>query len=113
MSIESFLIDFLNNRLDVPVSGDIPTPRPARFVTLEQTGSRHSNHINTADIAIQSWAETRAEALALNLKVVDAMEDALAEAMISRCQLQSYYNFPDLATKTPRYQAVYEVVHFF
>lgn len=113
MSIEAFLVDFLGNRLSVPVSGDIPAPRPACFVTIEQTGSRHLNHINSADIAIQSWAETRAEALTLNQQVVDAMEEALAEVMISRCQLQSYYNFPDLSSKTPRYQAVYEVVHFF
>ena len=113
LSIEAFLINFLNSRLEVTVSGDIPTPRPPRFVTLEQTGSRHKNYINSATIAIQSWAETRADALELNQQVVDAMDEALGEIMISDCQLQSYYNFPDLSTKKPRYQAVYEVVHFF
>ena len=113
MSIEAFFVDYLSSRLNVPVSGDIPSPRPPAFVTVEQTGSSHLNHVNRADLVVQSWAESRAEAIALNLQVVDAMEAACEEAMISRCQLESYYNFPDLSTKSARYQAAFEVVHFF
>ena len=30
---------------------------------------------------------------------------------ISRCALDTDYNYPDLATKRPRYQALFEIVH--
>lgn len=112
MSIEEFLIGYLGAHIDAPVSGDVPSTRPERFVTLEKTGSGHKDHIHRADIAVQSWAGSRSEASALNELVIAAMEMANAEPEISRCALTNDYNFPELETKSPRYQAVFEVVHF-
>lgn len=113
MTIEAFVVQYLSERLDAPVSGDIPGNRPARFVTVEQTGSRFSNYVTTATVAVQSWAESRAEAMALNERVKAAMAEAVSMAEISRCVLETDYNFPDLTSKTARYQAVFEIVHFF
>lgn len=112
MIIEQFILNHLSEQLDAPVYGDIPSPRPARFITVEQTGSRQLDYINTANIAVQSWAQSRAEAALLNEAVKKAMQAAAASPDISRCHLESDYNYTDLATKTPRYQAVFEVVHF-
>lgn len=112
MNIEAFIIEFLSARLDVPVSGDRPDLSTAtKFVTVEKTGSNYANHISSAEIAVQSWSTSRAAASELNEKVKKAMAEALHQDCISRCALDTDYNFPDLASKRPRYQALYEVVY--
>ena len=112
MTIEEFYINYLNEKLTPPVSGDVPTPMPAKFVTVEQTGSSEANKIRTATLAVQSWAETRAEAGKLCEEVIGYMEASVSEISISRCALQTSYNYTDVATKKPRYQAVFEVVFY-
>lgn len=113
MNIEEFIIQYLSGALDVPVSGDVPDVGTIqRFVTVEKTGSRLSNHIYSPTLAIQSWAESRAEAIRLNEQVKAAMAAALELPEISRSALNSDYNFPDLVRKRPRYQAVYDLVYY-
>jgi len=113
MTIEQFAIGYLSGRLSVPVSGSVPSPRPDRFVTVERTGGRRVNKIPSATLAVQSWAASLADAAELNAQVEAAMEAMAAEPDISRSALDSSYNYTDEATKTPRYQAVFEVVYLF
>lgn len=113
MTIEQFVIIYLSGRLSVPVSGDVPSPMPESFVTVEQTGSRRINKICSATLAVQSWAPSRAAAAELNAQVEAAMEDMAAQPEISRSALDTSYNHTDMATKKPRYQAVFDVVHSF
>lgn len=112
MTIEEFIVDYLSGVLSVPVSGDVPSPVLPRFVTVEKTGGGRENKIPSATIAVQAWAETRADAADLCSEVEAAMEAILAEPEISRCALDSSYNFPDLERKKPRYQAVFSVIHY-
>lgn len=114
MNIEAYVINYLlgvSALSGIPVSGDVPHDIPAKFITVEKTGSSRLDHINTATIAVQSWAATRAEASALNELVKTAMDNMIANPEISRSALDSDYNFTDLATNHQRYQAVYEIVY--
>lgn len=112
MNIEAFIIEFLAARMPVPVFGDRPDLSTAtEFVTVEKTGSSYSNFIASAEIAVQSWSTTRAAASELNETVKKTMAEALHQDCISRCALDTDYNFPDLASKRPRYQALYEIVY--
>lgn len=109
MNTEEFIIKYLSEKLDVPVSGEVPNPLIESFVTVEQTGSRTENHLYHPTLAIQSWAESRAKARALNEKVKNAMAAAIFCPEISRCALDTDYNFPDLELKHPRYQAIFAI----
>lgn len=112
MTIEAFIVDYLNTEiLSVPTSGDVPHPTPEKFITVEMTGARIQNYIPKADIVIESWAKTRAEAMALNEIVKGKMLEMVKEKEIMRCKLSSEYNYPLEATKHPRYQSIYEVVY--
>lgn len=113
MTIEQFIIEYLTQSLSVNVSGSIPHPMPQEFVTVEKTGSMTADRIPTATIAVQSWSTTRAAAADLNEAVKAAMAAMAAENEISRCALESDYNYTDLTTNKPRYQAVFAVVHYF
>lgn len=111
--IEVFYIQYLAEALGVPAFGDVPDlGTSTEFVTVEKTGSGLENHIDRATIAVQSWSSSRAAAAALNERVKSAMLASPARPEISRCGLNSDYNFPDLVRKRPRYQAVFEVVYF-
>lgn len=112
MNIEEFVILFLSGRLSVPVSGDVPSPVPESFVTVEKTGSERSNLINSATIAVQSWAASRAAAADLCAQVESVMDSLSAEPEISRCAIDTSYNFPDQARNKPRYQAVFSITHY-
>ena len=116
MTIEEFVISYLSGAEElsgIPVSGSVRHPMPPKFVTVELTGSEVTNFITSAAIAVQSWAETRAEAAALNETVKTLMDAMISEDEISRSDMDSSYNFTDETTNRPRYQAVYEITYNF
>ena len=80
------------------------------FILMEKTGSEKVNHINRATIAIQSWSSSMYNAAKLNEEVKDAMEKIIEYTEISKCSLNSDYNFTDTKTKSYRYQAVFDLV---
>lgn len=111
-TVETFFIAYLSDVLSVPVSGDVPENRPERFVTVEKLSSSEQDCIKNSRIAVQSWGESRTAAMLLNEEVKRAMAGAVLLPEISRCHCENDYNFPDLSSKTPRYQAIFEVVDF-
>lgn len=112
MLIEEFVVQYLNGELSVPVSGAVPSPMPDTFVTVERTGSSITNKIRTATLAIQAWAESIDAAANLCAEVTETMENIVENDEISRCSLDSSYNFTDTSTKRFRYQAVFDLVHY-
>ena len=109
--IETIIVSYLDGALDVPVSGLVPSPMPAQFVTVEKTGSSTEDRIRRATLAIQSWAPTQEAAALLNEQVIGAMYAAVALPEISAVQCETDYNFTDTTTKRCRYQAVFGVVY--
>lgn len=112
MRIEEYVIAYLDGALDVPVSGDVPSPLPARFVTVELTGGYAPEKIGRATLAVQSWDSSRAAAGALCETVIAAMDAMAGEPEISSVELDSAYNYTDTDRRKPRYQAVFDIVHY-
>lgn len=110
--IEKVVIDFLSDQLSVGVYGERPDDPPVSYVIVEKTGGGKENHICRAMLAIQSYADTLYEASLLNEAVKDAMENLITIDSISRCSLNSDYNFTDTAQKKYRYQAIFDLVHY-
>lgn len=111
--IEKIILDYLNTTLpDVPVYMEVPEDRPAVFVVIEKTGSSRINHIDSATIAVQSYAASLYDAAALNERVKATMLDAITLDSISRVALNSDYNYTDTASKHYRYQAVFDVTFY-
>lgn len=112
MTIEGYVISYLSSVLDVSVSSLVPRPTPSSFVTIEKTGSRISNYIQSATLAVQSWGDSQEEAMILNEQVKAALSAMDNNAEISSVQCDSDYNFTDESTKHYRYQAVFTIVYF-
>jgi len=109
--IEKIIYDYLN---DQGFSAYMQKPEnpPSEYVLIEKTGSSRTNYINTATIALQSYAGSLYSASLLNESVKAAMDNIIVLDDICDSQLDSDYNFTDTTTKQHRYQAVYDVTHY-
>lgn len=109
--IETTVLDYLENKLDVNVYTEIPADPPASFVVIQKTGSSRVNRLDTATFAFQSYAATMEQAAQLNEEVKAAVDSMIELALISNCYLNSDYNFTNVATKHYRYQALYVITY--
>ena len=112
--IEKTVLDFLDEELSVPVWMEIPEGEtlPDQFVLLEKTGSRSGDHIRSATLAVQSYADSMENAAKLNEDVKEVMDRLIELNRITRSELNSDYNFTDREKKQYRYQAVYVITHY-
>lgn len=113
--IELTVLNFLKSQNIGGVGESVFMENPQKqdleeFILIEKTGSEKVNHINRATIAIQSWSSSMYNAAKLNEEVKDAMEKIIEYTEISKCSLNSDYNFTDTKTKSYRYQAVFDLV---
>ena len=111
--IEGILLDWLTEALSVPVRMEIPSPMPEKFVVLEKTGSSRQNHIFSATIAVQSFAPSLYEAAVLNEDVKGVLLYGSQPDGVCRVELNSDYNYTNPDLDRYRYQAVYDITHYY
>lgn len=110
--IEKLVADYLNSELLVPCVLEVPEdPKPEQYVVVEKTGSSVYNHLHSDSIAVQSCAGSLYAAALLNESVKATMSDLIADHRISRCKLDTDYNFTDPQSKQYRYQAIFRITY--
>ena len=102
--IETTVLDYLRDRLGVPVTMEVPEGASGTFVVLEKTGSSRQNYIRRATLAVQSYAPTLLLAAQLDDRVIEAMLALPKLDRVAACRLERDYNFTDTETKKYRYQ---------
>ena len=110
--IETTVLDYLRDRLGVPVTMEVPEGASGIFVVLEKTGSSRQNYIRRATLAVQSYAPTLLLAAQLDDRVIEAMLALPKLDRVAACRLERDYNFTDTETKKYRYQAVFAVTYY-
>lgn len=110
--IEKVVLDYLDNEIQVPVLMEEQLKAPEEYVLIEKTGSSELNYTKNATFAIQSFSSSIYGAAKLNEQVKEAMRKIIKLDDISRCSLNSDYNYTDTARKKHRYQAVFDIVHY-
>lgn len=109
--VEETIMNYLSKALDVPVHMERQENELVSYVLIEKTGSNTTNHIESATLAIQSYAASMYEAAVLNCRVKEAMKNSAMLPEISRCDCNSDYNYTDTTKKKYRYQAVFDIVY--
>lgn len=107
--IELIIKEYLEDHLSVPSFSEHQDDMPERYVIFEKTSSSKQNHLSSATIAFQSYAESLYEAAKLNEELKSVVEDLIKLDEISKVKLNSDYNFTDTTTKQHRYQAVFDI----
>jgi len=111
--IEETILNHLSGRLTFPVYMETPEVLPEKYVLIEKTGSYNENFIITSTFAIQSISRKRLrDAARMNELVIEAMKDLILDNTVTRCKLDSDYNFTDTEKKAYRYQAVFDITHY-
>lgn len=110
--IEITVLDYLNQKLSVPVYMETPESPPKRYVLIEKTSGSSDDHIYSSTFAIQSIAESLYQASILNEQVKEKMLEIADKTDVCKCSLNNDYNFTDTTTKKYRYQAVYDLIHY-
>ena len=90
----------------------MPEKPSGNFCILEKTGDSPDEGVYTATLAVQSYGKSKFNAAQLSHHVVQAMLDADTLPEVVSCELVTDYDFPDTTRKLPRYQAVFELVHY-
>ena len=117
--IEETIINYLISKdlsVRYHVYPEVPENPPETYLVIEKTGSGRTNRINRAMIAIQSVArkdrgKSLLDAMKLNEEVLQAMDEIIELPDISRCELNSDYNFTNTQTREYRYQAVFNLYY--
>lgn len=110
--IEKIILDYLEKKLPCHVCMEEEPDMPEEYVLIEKTGSSERNHAKRATLAIQSYSMSLYQTAELNEKVKVAMKESAKMDNISKCELNSDYNFTDTKRKSHRYQAVFDIVYF-
>lgn len=110
--IEKVILDYLEEKLSAMVKMEEEAKMPDRYVIIEKTGSGENNFIKRATVAVQSYGESLYSASELNEAVKNAMKSITELDTISKCELNSDYNYTDTKRKKYRYQAVFDLVHY-
>lgn len=110
--IEKIVLDYLNLKLDIEAYMEELEEMPSRYVLIEKTGSNEENYVKTATITIQSFADTLHNAAMLNEDVKEKMKNIVEQNNISRCKLNTDYNYTDVTRKKYRYQAVFDITYY-
>ena len=105
------MLDYLTERIDVPVYTEEPTEDLTDYVLIEKAGSSESNHVPTATLAFQSYGASLYDAALRNIQVKTIVSNADELDQISAVKLNSDYNFTDTTTKKYRYQALFVVTY--
>lgn len=118
--IEVILKNYLREKLNVPVELKKPTnENVVEYVLLQKTGSGRKDYLDRATFAVQSYSDTLYGAMTLNESVKTAL---LGDGMshvgiagelnnISKCSLNSDYEYSDTTRKINRYQAVLDFIY--
>lgn len=112
MSVEQIVFNYLTAALNVPVFMSEPEKPPARYVLVEKTAGSRRNHIKGAVVAVQSFGSSLLDTVSINEMVKEAMYLLPSRGDVSRCELNSDYNYTDPQTRRHRYQAVFDIVYF-
>ena len=109
--IEKIILDYLSEKLNIPVYMENPPTLPEKFIVVDKTGSGRKDFIKSATVAIQSYNSTKAKTASLNEQIKDAMFKMIVLNNISKVELNTDYPFNDISNKRYRYQAVFDIVY--
>lgn len=110
--VEKIVKDYLQSSLGIPVRLEEEDNLGKEYILIEKTGSSKENHVASATLAVRSFSMSLYGAATLNERVKTAMEKIIELDDISKCELNSDYNYTDTNRKKYRYQAVFDIVYF-
>lgn len=112
MIIEAKVIEYLSQKLNIPVSAEDPEDKPDEFVTVDLIAGGETNHIEAATLSVVSHSISKLKAAVLNEKVCDDLLNITELPEISSCKIGGKSSDVDTATKSYRYETIFNFIFF-
>lgn len=110
--IEKIIISYLGSVMNINVYAERPENPPEEYILIQRTSRDRENWITSDMIVVQSISSlSKLRAATINDELERAMRDLTDLENISRCKLNSSYDFTDTETKEYRYQAVFDITY--
>jgi len=109
--IEKIVLDYLKSK-SINAYMERNNGIKGDFVLIEKTGSGEENHIKNSTLAVQSFSDSLYNTALLNEKIKELMKQIIELDEVSKCSLNSDYNYTIPNTKEYRYQAIFDLVHY-
>lgn len=111
--IEKIVSDYLkSNGIKVYMEESDRPEEVTEYVVLEKTGGGGNSYLKNSTIALKSYATSLYNTALLNEKLKALMEKIVELDVITRCELNSDYEYNDTIRKKYRYQAVFDIYHY-
>lgn len=110
--IELTIKAFMEQRLSVPVSMEVPSNPPERFVVLKVSHNPLEDYLEQATLVADSYAGSLLEAAKLNKQVISSMDDLVELDEIAGSHRGGDYPLTDTQNKRYRHQAVQLITHY-
>jgi len=104
--IEKTYLDYLTERLDVPVYMEEPEDPGASYVVIQKTGSSIVSRVRSATFAVRSYGATLYDAANLSDQVITETLAMNPFNGVFSAESVSDYEYSNTQTKQYRYQAV-------
>lgn len=110
-NVEEVVIAWLPTVSDYAVSGDMPNPRPEKFILVDRTGGpRESMVLDKAEILIEVYnKDSRADASNMAQQIADVIRQLEDNSEITRARVNSLVNLNDIIGSYYRYQIYCDV----
>ena len=110
--IELIVKDHLEEKLDVPVYFEFPNKAPQLFIVVKIETNPRENMLDSAMLVVDSYGPSQLEAMRLNAKVKQALDQLEQLPNVSSSRRGGDYPAFDTIRKRYRYQAVQNITFY-
>ena len=110
--IEEIVLNYLSEALRVPARMEEQEGIGAEYVLVEKTGGGGNEYLKHSTVAIKSISTSLHKAAELNETVEEEMRKIISLDDVTKCELNSDYNYTDTKKKKYRYQAIFDITHY-
>ena len=111
MDATKLVVGILSEELDVPVSTDMPSDRPARLVLVDLSGFQTTGFLLMPRYDLTCWGSSDRDAHGIALSAVQALQEAsLDHPYLSACHLETMSREEWSRNGQGRYLAVIQLV---
>lgn len=111
MLIESVVLKYLNDNLDIPVYVDMPDRLPEKFVIFTIVDRGRRNFINHVTIEFHSYADKKLDAAEIDEKVRMLMEDIIFLPEVAASRLGGGNDLNDPQINKYRYRCYFNLTY--
>ena len=109
--IEKIILDYLMDKLGVPVYAEQPIKKPSEYIVFKQIDGGRVNYINNASFYFESISTSMLNASKLNQAVINALYGLTEVENISSSKLGGTSQNIDTQSKRYAYECVFNLVY--